>query len=75
MKNIWSLGAFHPSFGSTNEKIYLFAAECDNKGKDAKEPGEMIRTQEMSLEEFAELVASGKFMHGAGLAAWARYRK
>lgn len=75
VKNIQSLGAFHPSFGSTNEKIYLFAAECGEKGEDAKEPGEMIKTSEMRLEEFSELVASGEFMHGAGLAAWARYHR
>lgn len=74
VKNIRSLGAFHPSFGSTNEKIYLFVAECGEKGEDAKEPGEVIRTEELEAEAFEKLVVSGEFMHGAGLAAWARYR-
>lgn len=67
------LGAFYPSFGSTNEKIWLFAAECSKKGAADREPGEIIRLQELEEEEFTKLVADGAFMHGAGLAAWARY--
>ena len=27
----------------------------------------------MTEEQFRKLVAEGQFMHGAGLAAWARY--
>jgi glyoxylase-like metal-dependent hydrolase (beta-lactamase superfamily II)/8-oxo-dGTP pyrophosphatase MutT (NUDIX family) len=69
------LGAFYPSFGSTNEMIYLFMAECKEKGKDAKEPGEAIITYEMSFKSFREMVASAEFMHGAGLVAWARYKE
>lgn len=68
-----SLGSFYPSFGSTNEKIWLFAAELGERGTSAKEPGEVIQTKEMPEKEFVELVADGTFMHGAGLAAWARY--
>lgn len=68
-----SLGAFYPSFGSTNEKIWLFAAECGQAGDAEREPGEIIRLKEVSEEEFRKLVAEGEFMHGAGLAAWARY--
>lgn len=68
-----SLGAFYPSFGSTNEKIHLFAAECGEMGASRKEPGEIICTEEVKEEQFEKLVAEGEFMHGAGLAAWARY--
>lgn len=67
------LGAFYPSFGSTNEKIWLFAAECGEAGDADREPGEVIRMEETTLEEFGRMVADGTFMHGAGLAAWARY--
>lgn len=67
------LGAFYPSFGSSNEKIHLFAAECGERGETMKEPGEAIETEEMDVESFAALIAEGAFMHGAGLAAWARY--
>lgn len=75
VKEIVSLGAFHPSFGSTNEKIHLFVAECGEKGEDAREPGEALTVEEISMETFRELIRSGDFMHGAGLAAWARYRE
>ena len=66
-------GAFYPSFGSTNEKIWLFAAECGGQGDSAREPGEVISVTEVPESEFCRLVAEGEFMHGAGLAAWARY--
>ena len=73
VKKLQPLGAFYPSFGSTNEKIWLFAAECGGAGDSAREPGEVIRLTEMSEGAFRKLVAEGEFMHGAGLAAWARY--
>lgn len=73
VREIHSLGAFYPSFGSTTERIYLFLAECGEAGKPDKEPGEAIFSQELTREEFQELIASGEFMHGAGLAAWTRY--
>ncbi|XCP85694.1 NUDIX hydrolase [Roseburia hominis] len=73
VKEIVSLGAFYPSFGSTNEKIHLFMAVCGMKGEDAREPGEVLSVTEVTFDEFRELVRSGEFMHGAGLAAWARY--
>ena len=75
VKEICSMGAFYPSFGSTNEKIHLFFAECGELGASEREPGEMIHVEEIPLEKFGEMVASGEFMHGAGLAAWARYRQ
>lgn len=73
VKKLHSLGAFYPSFGSTNEKIWLFAAECGEAGDIDREPGEIIQMKEVTEEQFRELVAEGQFMHGAGLAAWARY--
>lgn len=73
VKKLCPLGAFYPSFGSTNEKIWLFMAECGETGEADREPGEVIRLEEMTLEKFGDLVAKGQFMHGAGLAAWARY--
>lgn len=75
VKEIYSLGAFYPSFGSTNEKIYLFYVECGELGASERDPGEMIHVEEIPLKKFGEMVASGEFMHGAGLAAWARYRQ
>ena len=37
VREMHSLGAFYPSFGSTNEKIWLFAAECGETGESARE--------------------------------------
>ncbi len=73
VKKLHPLGAFYPSFGSTNEKIWLFAAECGEAGDADREPGEIIRMEAVTRKEFQRLVADGEFMHGAGLAAWARY--
>ncbi|MGN0426743.1 MAG: NUDIX domain-containing protein [Agathobacter sp.] len=67
------LGAFYPSFGSTNEKIYLFAAICGERKESSLDEAEVLNTEEFSLEEFEKLVASGEFMHGAGLVAWVKY--
>lgn len=73
VKKLHPLGAFYPSFGSTNEKIWLFAAECGGAKEADREPGEIIRMEAVTRKEFKRLVAKGEFMHGAGLAAWARY--
>ncbi len=73
VNKIESLDAIHPSFGATNETIYLFAAFCREKGEDDKDAGEVLNLEEMELEDFKKFAASGEFMHAAGLAAWARY--
>lgn len=75
VEEIYSLGAFYPSFGSTNEKIHLFAAKCKEAGESKREPGELISVERVPIREFRELVRSGRFMHGAGLAAWTRYQQ
>lgn len=75
VKEIQALGEFYPSFGSTNEKIHLFKAVCGTAGETHKEVSEMISMEVIPVDVFKEEVRSGKFMHGAGLAAWARYRE
>ncbi|MGN0405810.1 MAG: NUDIX hydrolase [Bariatricus sp.] len=67
------LGAFYPSFGSTNEKIYLFEAICAQRTDSSLDDAEVLNVEEVPYEEFEKIVASGEFMHGAGLAAWARH--
>lgn len=69
---IHSLGAFYPSFGSTDEKIHLFLAQCGEPGSPDREPGEALSVCKISLFDFQEMVRAGTFMHGAGLAAWCR---
>ena len=48
-------------------------AECGEEGKSDREPGEIIQIKEVTEDQFRVLVAEGQFMHGAGLATWARY--
>ena len=67
------LGCMFPSFGSTNEKIHMFAAVCSGMGDSDREDFELIRLNEFSVREFKRLIGEGRFRHGAGLAAWARY--
>lgn len=73
VKEIESLGQFYPSFGSTNEKIHLFMAICGDAGEPCTEVSEKISVEIIPVEVFREEIRNGEFMHGAGLAAWARY--
>jgi ADP-ribose pyrophosphatase len=70
---ITSLGAVYTSFGSSNEKINLFLAICQKRGENDPEPAEVFDLYLKDEEEFRKMVLNGEFMHGAGLAAWARY--
>ena len=72
-RELVDLGPFHPSPGATAETIHLFLARCDaHAGETHQDPSESIRGREATLAEFAALIASGEFRHGAGLAAYAR---
>ncbi len=70
---ITPLGGVYTSFGSSNEKINLFLARCTKRGGASPEPAEVFDLYLFSEDEFKEMVRNGAFMHGAGLAAWARY--
>ena len=71
--NIKSLGSFYPSFGATDEMIYLFYARCTLNGKTNKELTELIKYKIVKRENVEQLISSGEFKHGAGLAAWLKY--
>ena len=73
VRELIPLGAFHPSFGSTNEKIHLFQAICSEQRERQLDESEVINIEEIPCEQFKELIFSGEFMHGAGIAAWARH--
>ena len=73
VKELVSLGHFYPSFGSTNEKIHLFLALCGIAGESHREVSEVMSMELIPVEVLREEIRSGKFAHGAGLAAWARY--
>ncbi|UOQ94901.1 NUDIX hydrolase [Halobacillus shinanisalinarum] len=70
-----NLGFVHPSAGSTSEAIHLFAAKGIYKaGEQELEPSEEIEMELVKMDELYELIGSGDFRHGAGLAAVLRYR-
>ena len=70
---VHSLGAVFTSFGSSDERIHLSWTDCVGRGESAPEATEFLEVYLKEEAEFRELIRSGAFMHGAGLAAWARY--
>lgn len=69
-----ALGKFYPSFGPTDEVIYLFYAKCSQKKETNKEYTEFISNEVVDKKRVEELIINGEFRHGAGLAAWLRYK-
>ena len=81
-KQINSLGAYYPSFGSTDEITHLFSCNIDADYSECKEiidscnkrePLEEISIEIMSIKEVNQLIESGVFMHGSGIIAWYRF--
>ena len=70
---ITELGEFYPSFGATDEVIHLFHAFCTKKDREEHEVTEMMTCELKSAEEIEEMMISGEFRHGAGLAAWLKF--
>lgn len=71
---LMSLGEFYPSFGATDEVIYLFYAKCRTHGETDREDTEFITYETVSEAEIERLISAGEFLHGAGLAAWLKYK-
>lgn len=68
------LGSFYPSPGSTTEEIFLFAAAGLSPTEQKLEDSEQIELHTITMEELKDMIASGEFKHGAGLAAVLRYK-
>ena len=68
------LGSFYPSPGSTSEEIFLFAAAGLRPTLQNLESSEQIKLYTFSMEKVKELVKTGEFKHGGGLAAILRYK-
>lgn len=68
-----SLGSFYPSPGSTDEIIYLYAAQCHQQTRQHLDETEQIKLKMMPIDEFRKLIISDSFKHSAGIIAWARY--
>ncbi len=67
------LGSVFPSPGSTSEQIFLFAATNLIKTEQQLEATEQIDLHTIEMSELNQLISSGEFKHGAGLAAILRY--
>ncbi|MCH6266972.1 NUDIX hydrolase [Neobacillus citreus] len=68
------LGSFYPSPGSTSEEIHLFAAAGLTATEQNLENSEQIEVHKISMKDLNNLIKSGEFKHGAGLAAILRYK-
>ena len=69
------LGYMYPSFGSTTEKIHLFAAKLGAPAKDcAKEALEEITTETVTVEKLEAMMNENQFTHAAGLVAWLKWK-
>ena len=73
VRKLIPLGSFYPSFGATDEEIFLFAAYLDRAEESEREPLEEIEDEIVSEERFIQMVAEGEISHGGALAAWARW--
>lgn len=68
------LGIEYPSFGSTDEKIYLFFTHCEEKKKTDKDLLENINTEIVTVFQVDQMIRSGQFLQGSGIAAWMRWK-
>lgn len=66
---IIDLGSFYPSFGSTNEEIFLCAALCTEQGTSEQEVSEVIEHMFKTKAEVYAMIAQNEFKHAAGLVA------
>lgn len=73
--NAWlSLGCFYPSPGSTSEVIHLFLAKQLIYKEQRLEEAEQIEKVILTKDKLEALINSHQFLHGAGLAAYAKYK-
>lgn len=70
---IIDLGHFYPSFGSTNEEIFLCAALCDEQVEPQQEVSEVIEPMFKTKDEIYGMIRDNQFNHAAGLAALFKY--
>lgn len=67
------LGWFYPSYGSTNEQIFLFAAKVRAQVAPMQEVSEVMELELKSEDELRRMIAHNEFCHAAGLAALLKY--
>lgn len=73
VSEIFDAGYYHPSQGSTNEKIHLFIAKCKIRGEMHLDATEQVKVQLMTLEEIEALAHDNKILHGCTLSLLYKY--
>lgn len=73
VSELFDAGYYHPSQGSTNEKIHLFIAKCEERGEMQLDAAEQVAVQLMSLEEIEELAHDNRILHGCTLSLLYKY--
>lgn len=73
-QNIQYLGFTYPSFGSTNEKIHLFASKVKKVSAPHREILEEINPEIITIENLEEMIKNNQFAHGAGEVAWLKWK-
>lgn len=68
------LGSFYPSPGSTTEEIFLFTAAGLTPTEQKLGDSEQLELHNVTMVALKNLIRSGDFKHGAGLAAVLRYK-
>jgi ADP-ribose pyrophosphatase len=72
--NNWILlDSFYPSVGSTSEEIFLYVATDLIKTEQRLETTEQIELYKLDMKDLIDLISSGDFQHGAGIAVLLRY--
>lgn len=74
-KELIPLGFVYPSYGYTDEKVYLFAAICSNKINKSLEPLEVIESDLHTFDEVDRMVDDGRISLGNAILCWIRYKK
>ena len=74
-KELMPLGYVYPSYGYTDEKVYLFAAICSNKINKSLEPLEVIESDLYTFDEVDQMVEDGRISLGNAILCWIRYKK
>ena len=73
--NMTLLGTFYPSVGISNEKCYLYFAECMEKKQTRLEPLEDLSVLLLSENEIENAILEGSLMHSMALVAWMKYMR
>lgn len=73
-EEIYELGYTYPSFGSTTEKIYLFAAKCAEIRRTDCEPLEYIEYHKTDVKTIEKMFAENEIVSSASQVAWFRWK-